>query len=124
MKWRRCVAVLALFVSTVGIRLTAQEAAHPGQAAKPAEAWWLKDPITNCSVWGNDLSGDNLISWSGDCRDGKANGTGVLSWINDGKLVGRYSGPMVDGKAQGLATIDFWVANQGDNTVTKIGGTR
>ena len=41
---------------------------------------WLKDPITNCAVWGSDLSGDNLISWSGDCRDGKANGTGVLSW--------------------------------------------
>ena len=92
--------------------ITAQEAAHPGQAANSTEDSWLKDPITNCAVWGSDLSGDNLISWSGDCRDGKANGTGVLSWINDGKLAGRYSGPMVDGKAQGLGTIDFWLDNQ------------
>ena len=112
MKWRRRAAVLALFVSTVGIQLTAQEAAHLGQAAKPTEDSWLKDPITNCSVWGSDLRGDNLISWSGDCHDGKATGTGVLSWIHDGKLAGRYSGPMVDGKAQGLGTIDFWLDNQ------------
>ena len=112
MKWRRCAAALALLISTVGIRLTAQEAAYPGQGAKPAKTSWLKDPITNCAVWGSHLKGDNLISWSGDCRDGKANGMGLLSWINDGKLAGRYSGPMVEGKAQGLGTIDFWLDNQ------------
>ncbi len=61
---------------------------------------------------GSGPSGDNLISWSGDCRVGKANGTGVLSWINDGKLAGRYSGPMVDVKAQGLGTIEFRLDNQ------------
>ena len=36
----------------------------------------------------------------------------MLSWINDGKLARRYSGPMVEGKAQGLGTIDFWLDNQ------------
>ncbi len=48
--------------------------ARSGSFRTDCKLWsgsWLKDPITNCAVWGSDLRGDNLISWSGDCRDDK-----------------------------------------------------
>ena len=112
MKWKMYAPILVVLCGAICIRVWAQEAAHSGQTVNSGADSWLKDPITNCGVWGGDLRGDNLISWSGDCRDGKANGSGVLTWINDGKLAGRYSGPMVDGKTQGLGTIDFWMDNQ------------
>ena len=64
--------ILVVLCSAICIRVCAREAAHPGQIVNSGAGSWLKDPITNCAVWGSDLSGDNLISWSGDCRDGKA----------------------------------------------------
>ena len=95
--------ILLVLLSTLSILLCAQEAAHSGQSVNSGAGSWFKDPITNCAVWGSALHGNNLVSWSGDCRDGKANGTGVLNWINDGKLAGRYSGPMWKVKRKGSA---------------------
>jgi len=50
------------------------------------EGVWLKDPITGCGVWNSAPKGNEMISWSGECRDGKASGYGVLVWLEDGKI--------------------------------------
>ncbi len=111
MKWKLSVSILALLASTFcTIRVCAQERAHSAQAVNSGA--WLKDPISNCAVWAADLKEEGVISWSGDCRDGKADGAGILSWVTNGKLARRYSGPMLGGKAQGIGALDFWMEGQ------------
>lgn len=73
------------------------------------EGVWLKDPITGCGVWNSAPKGNETISWSGECNDGKASGYGVLVWLEDGKIVGRFKGTMAEGKAEGRGKLDFKV---------------
>jgi hypothetical protein len=76
---------------------------------KAAEGTWLKDPITGCGIWNSAPQGNEMISWSGDCLDGKASGFGVLVWLEDGKIVGRFTGTMANGKAEGRGKLHFQV---------------
>ena len=73
------------------------------------EGVWLKDPISGCAVWNSDSKGNETISWSGECQDGKASGYGVLVWLEDGRIVGRFKGTMAEGKAEGRGKLDFEV---------------
>ncbi|MDH5339837.1 MAG: hypothetical protein OEW22_08670, partial [Rubrivivax sp.] len=75
---------------------------------------WHADPISGCTVFDSDDAATGvLISWSGDCdQDKHATGPGVLSWIEGGKLVGRFEGSMRGGKANGDGTI-YVAAPQG-----------
>lgn len=70
---------------------------------------WLKDPITGCAVWTEKAAGDEVVSWSGGCQEGKASGQGVLSCFADGKLTTRFDGTMVAGKAEGPGRLNFWL---------------
>ena len=72
---------------------------------------WLKDPITGCGVWNSDPRGNETISWSGECQDGKASGYGVLVWLEDGKIVGRFTGTLADGKAEGRGKLEYEVVD-------------
>lgn len=73
------------------------------------EGSWLKDPITGCRIWNSAPMGNEMISWSGECQDGKASGYGVLVWLEDGKIVGRFKGTMANGKAEGRGKLEFQV---------------
>jgi len=68
---------------------------------------WHTDPVTGCTVYDDeDPDASVLISWSGDCDSkNRASGNGVLTWIEDGKLAGRYDGEMKAGKAAGNGVI-------------------
>lgn len=70
---------------------------------------WVKDPISGCEVWNSENEENVSISWSGGCQDGKASGSGVLVWLENGKIVGRFKGTMSNGKAQGYGKLDFEV---------------
>ena len=70
---------------------------------------WLRDPISGCGVWNSENEENVSISWSGGCQDGKASGSGVLVWLENGKIVGRFKGTMSNGKAQGYGKLDFEV---------------
>ena len=85
------------------------EAYAQGSNEEKGEGVWLKDPITGCGVWNSAPQGDETISWSGACQDGKASGYGVLVWLEDGKIVGRFTGTMAEGKAEGRGKLDFQV---------------
>ena len=74
------------------------------------EGVWLKDPITGCSIWNSSPTENESISWSGTCDDkGKASGNGVLVWLENGKIVGRFTGTMANGKAEGMGKLYFEV---------------
>ena len=68
---------------------------------------WHADPISGCTVFDEeDAATGVLISWSGGCDEtSRANGSGVLSWFEDGELAGRYEGEMSGGRANGHGVI-------------------
>jgi hypothetical protein len=67
---------------------------------------WIEDSISKCAVWNEEpSSGGDVISWSGECVDGKASGHGVLAWFTDGALLARYVGGLKAGKLDGVGTL-------------------
>src|SRR5437762_8118023 len=52
-----------------------------GQGAEPG---WTADPQTGCRVWNGAPQPNETISWSGRCRNGLAQGPGVVQWLEDG----------------------------------------
>lgn len=70
-------------------------------SAVPLYSDWLTDPVNGTQVWADNPQPGDVISWSGGARDGLADGSGVLSLFNDGELLFRFEGLMVEGKAQG-----------------------
>ena len=83
-------------------------------AAIASAETWHADPISGCTVFDDAESPENvLVSWSGDCDSkNRASGSGVLIWVEDGKLAGRYEGTMEGGKADGRGVI-YVVADEG-----------
>ena len=75
---------------------------------------WRADPITGCTVFDTEESTvDVLVSWSGECdAEKRATGDGVLSWIEAGRLIARYDGEMVAGRAEGEGAL-LILAGQG-----------
>jgi hypothetical protein len=45
---------------------------------------WMTDKKTGCKFWNPKLILNESISWSGECVDGKAHGTGILRWYING----------------------------------------
>ena len=70
--------------------------------------FWIDDPISGCALWTHvaPTSGE-VPSWSGGCEQGRADGTGVLSWYRRQQLWGRYAGRMQAGRAVGLG--ELWI---------------
>ena len=67
---------------------------------------WTDDPISGCAVWNEEPSdGGDVVSWSGECDQGKASGHGVLAWFADGELLARYVGVLTAGKVDGVGTL-------------------
>ena len=71
---------------------------------------WIADPITGTTVWAQGDTPNQSISWSGAAIDGKAHGPGVLTWIDNGEIAGRFAGEMVAGKAEGVG--ELWLRRE------------
>lgn len=67
-----------------------------------ASGGWVKDRNSGCKVWFSHPRSSMTITWSGACRDGKANGKGILQIQNDRKDYGRFKGDLLDGKLHGF----------------------
>lgn len=67
--------------------------------------FWV-EAAENCEVR-NTYSGRQwrrakpTATWSGPCVDGRAQGSGVLEWFSDGRLNVRYAGQMENGRVTG-----------------------
>jgi hypothetical protein len=67
-----------------------------------AEEIWVKTANQDCTVHGDEaLKSNEMVTWSGSCKDGRASGVGKMEWIVDNKLSGIYEGKMAGGKLEG-----------------------
>lgn len=76
-------------------------------SAYPAAADdWMTDRVTGCQVWSAEpLTGEEGVSWTGACTDGRASGQGVLVWWDGRGQAGRYVGGMTDGRLDGQGRL-------------------
>lgn len=68
------------------------------------------DNNPSCLAWNSIPSDDEKMTWSGECKDGLADGEGVLKWIyiKEGKtLVQTYKGSLKKGRRHGSGTLIF-----------------
>src|SRR6267143_24691 len=77
--------------------------------AQTATPDWVADLGNGCKVWSSYPEPNATISWSGDCKNGLAQGVGVLQWFKDGKAHSRYEGEYRDGKLNGRG-VYTWVS--------------
>lgn len=52
------------------------------------------------------------VTWSGSCKDGKADGEGLLEWIVDGKVTSSEKGLFREGRLNGEGRIEWMVDNK------------
>jgi hypothetical protein len=78
----------------------------PGAAvAQPAQPGaWIVDPGTSCKVWNPNPQGGETIKWSGPCVNGVAQGRGSLQWFKDNRLSEQDDGEWQDGRQTGVGT--------------------
>ncbi len=69
--------------------------------ASPGTPGWTLDTAGKCRAWNAIPRPNETLSWSGDCRDGKAAGIGVAQWYTDGKPGQRDEGPFQEGRLDG-----------------------
>lgn len=63
---------------------------------------WQADPVTGCKVWNpTPYPDDESFTWTGGCKDGYLEGTGVFQWVGNGKLGRKFEGLLVQGKING-----------------------
>ncbi len=66
---------------------------------------WLIDKRTNCAVWDPLPVADETVTWSGDCDEGLATGSGTEQWYQEGRLKRQYEGEIRHGKHNGHGTL-------------------
>jgi hypothetical protein len=80
-------------------------ACAPALAAEATdEVTWIADS-RGCKVANTFPRPGETITWSGRCKDGYADGEGVLQWFLDGKQDDRFEGQLVMGWAEGRGTL-------------------
>jgi len=65
---------------------------------------WIADK-RGCKVANTFPRAGETITWSGACKNGYANGEGVLQWYLDGRKDDRYEGNLDMGWAEGKGTL-------------------
>ena len=88
MKKRMVQAALA-----AGLILCAPAIAYAGD--------WIADAKSGCKVWNPQPSGGEAVHWAGACKDGFADGKGVLEWLRGGNAYERDEGSWRGGKQTG-----------------------
>ncbi len=65
---------------------------------------WIADQ-SGCKVANPFPQPGETITWSGECKKGKADGEGLLQWFINGKAADRYEGMLKEGWAEGKGTL-------------------
>jgi hypothetical protein len=79
----------------------------PTAAPGAAQDFWVKAQGSGCQVWSDEAMDNEVVTWSGSCKDGKASGKGKLTWTEDGKPAGSYDGFMEGGKLNGPGKLEY-----------------
>ncbi|ALS63722.1 MORN repeat-containing protein [Pandoraea apista] len=76
---------------------------------------------TNCKVWTDDPGNTGITwtpTWVGQCKNGYAEGKGVLEWFNNGVFDQRLDGEMARGKRTGFGTYTWANGNRFEGQFT------
>ncbi|MFN0041235.1 MAG: hypothetical protein ACKVP2_17105 [Burkholderiales bacterium] len=68
------------------------------------ETVWIADK-NGCKVANPFPQPEETITWSGKCKNGFADGEGVLEWFVKGKSADRFEGMLEQGWAEGRGTL-------------------
>ena len=69
---------------------------------KGAECWLELANQPGCYLWNPNLQVDETVTWTGECAEGMAQGTGTIKWVgDDGKRTREDTGHLEDGKYHG-----------------------
>ncbi len=68
---------------------------------------WATDAASGCKVWNPFPGPGETVEWKGLCRNGYANGKGVLTWFANGKRSSRTEGELRDGKTVGKQVVEY-----------------
>ncbi|WP_207462041.1 hypothetical protein [Azospirillum sp. SYSU D00513] len=69
-----------------------------------------------CRFWDQYPDARKTVRWSGACRDGWANGPGVLEWSYAGHYDGRVEGTLLEGRLEGRARVSWRDGRRLDGT--------
>ncbi len=78
------------------------------------QSGWIADARTGCRVWDADPQPDEAVSWSGVCRNGLAQGRGVLRWFQNDKPVALAKGRWRRGRMSGRGAVTLASGEQFD----------
>ena len=81
-------------------------------AAAQDKGGWIADPKTGCQIRNPLPIPDESVSWSGECKDGKASGLGQLLWYAQGKLFLTLDGVMEDGQCRRSCAVTTETGNK------------
>ncbi len=62
---------------------------------------WIADGKSGCKVWNPHPSLGETVTWTGPCKDGFADGKGVLDWVRAGNQFERDEGTWRAGRQTG-----------------------
>jgi hypothetical protein len=77
--------------------------------------YWIADQ-TGCLAANPAPQENEHVEWTGGCENGKLSGDGVLTWYQNGEVIGRDEGTFAEGSLTGHGTITM-----GDGA-TYVGG--
>jgi hypothetical protein len=66
---------------------------------------WISDPGTGCRVTNAHPQPNERITWSGGCKNGFAQGQGVLLWFENNRPAERYEGELRGGQMNGHGVL-------------------
>jgi hypothetical protein len=73
-----------------------------------AAAHWADDPRSGCALFDASLHPGDSVSWSGACKEGRADGPGTAMFSNNGAPFESFTGDFADGVAQDGAVTVSW----------------
>ena len=80
---------------------------------KGASCWMELANQPGCYLWNPNLQVDETVTWTGECIEGLAQGTGTRKWVYDsGKKTSEGAGQLRSGKEHGQ-----WVGRKKDGSV-------
>jgi len=96
------------FASLLPLVLLAAGAAHGQTLSGRPPTEWIVDPDKKCKLANAFPSAAESITWSGDCKDGYAEGKGVAQWYKSKKISQKkYEGEMHGGFMNGQGKFTF-----------------
>lgn len=82
------------------------------QQSAVAEGGWAEDTNSSCKIWNPAPQPNETVSWSGDCKNGFADGYGEEAWFEDGQPGNVIKGTAVKGRMKGKVQVRYQTGHE------------